>query len=208
MHFNYICIEGNIGIGKTTLVKKLADHFNANALYEEFDENPWLPLFYQNPEETALALELSFLTDRSKQLVKINKIKSSQTLFSDYCIDKCLLFTEINLSQKDFEQYKKLHSMASETVEAPSLVVVIHSNTDNLLANIKQRNRDYEQNMQTSYLEKLNQSYKHFFQKEKPYPVLNIFTENLREENYDRIFNEIVSFLQHKPSFKITSLTI
>lgn len=208
MHFNFICIEGNIGIGKTTLVKKLAAHFNANAFYEEFDENPWLPLFYQNPEETALALELSFLTDRSKQLIKMSKVKSSMTLFSDYSLDKCLLFTEINLSPKDFEQYKKLHEMASSTIEAPNLVVAIHSSTENLLTNIKQRNRDYEQGIQASYLDKLNRSYKEFFEKEKSYHVLNIFTEDLSEANYERIFNEIVSFLEHKPSFKTTSLKL
>ncbi len=208
MDFNFICIEGNIGIGKTTLVKKLSAHFNANAFYEEFDENPWLPLFYKNPEETALALELSFLTDRSKQLIKMSKINSSMTMFSDYCLDKCLLFTEINLSAKDFEQYKKLHGMTSANIVAPNLVIVIHSTTEKLLTNIKQRNRDYEQNMEASYLEKLNTSYKQFFEKENAYHVLNIFTEDLSEANYERIFNEIVTFLEHKPSFKITSLNL
>src|ERR1035437_5383149 len=192
MHFNYICIEGNIGIGKTTLVKKLAEHFKVDSFLEEFDQNPWLPLFYQNPEETALALELSFLTDRSKQLLKRKKEKK---LFSDYCLDKCLLFTEINLSPTDFEQYKKLHNLVSKTVSAPNLVVVIHSTTDNLLTNIKQRNRIYEQKMETTYLEKLNKAYKDFFEKEKPYYILNIFTEDLSQANYKRIFNEIVSFL-------------
>ena len=208
MHFNYICIEGNIGIGKTTLVKKLAAHFNANAFYEEFDENPWLPLFYENPKETAFAVELSFLTDRNKQLKKIGKIQSSKTLFSDYSIDKCLLFTEINLSPDDFEQYKKLHQIVSKTVDTPQLVIVIHSTTDNLLANIKQRGRSYEQNMQASYLEKLNKAYKQFFEEEKPYHILNIFTEDLNEKKYDEIFHEIVSFLQVKPVKKITSLKL
>jgi len=205
MQYNFVCIEGNIGIGKTTLVKKLAEHFKVDSFLEEFDENPWLPLFYQNPEETALALELSFLTDRSKQLLKRKKEKK---LFSDYCMDKCLLFTEINLSPADFEQYKKLHNLVSKTVDAPNLVVVIHSTTTNLLTNIKQRNRIYEQKMETTYLEKLNKAYKEFFEKEKSYYILNIFTEDLSQDNYKNIFNEIVSFLQQKPSSKNTSIKL
>ena len=68
MRYKFICIEGNIGVGKTTLVKRLAKYVQASAFFEEFDENPWLPLFYLHPKESALALELSFLTDRCKQL--------------------------------------------------------------------------------------------------------------------------------------------
>ena len=194
-----------MGIGKTTLVKKLAEHFKAEAFYEEFEENPWLPLFYQNPEETALAVELSFLTDRSKQLLKMEKEKK---LFSDYCLDKCLLFSEINLSSADFKQYKKLHNLVSKTVDAPHLVVVIHSTTDNLLANIKQRNRIYEQKIEAPYLEKLNKAYKQFFSEEKSYHILNIFTEDLSPDNYKLIFNEVVSFIKQKPSSKKTSIRL
>ncbi|HWY36945.1 MAG TPA: deoxynucleoside kinase [Bacteroidia bacterium] len=201
MPYNFICIEGNIGIGKTTLVKKLAAHFKAGSLYEEFDENPWLPLFYQNPKETALALELSFLTDRSKQLVKIT---GNEKIFSDYCIDKCLLFTKINLSPAEFDQYKKLHELVCKTVIRPNLVIVIHSTTENLLANIKQRGRSYEQNMEAAYLDKLNNSYKEFFSKEKPYYILNIFAGNLSITHYENMFDQIVSFLEQEPLQKIT----
>ena len=205
MQYDFVCIEGNIGIGKTTLVKKLSDYFKAISLYEEFDENPWLPLFYQNPEETALALELSFLTDRSKQLLKIEKEKK---LISDYCLDKCLLFTQINLSPPDFQQYKKLHHLVSKTVYTPDLVIVIHSTIENQKSNIKQRNRAYEQNLETSYLEKLNKAYKEFFEEERSYHILNIFTEDLSVVNYERIFDEIVSFLKEKPSAKNTTIKL
>ena len=205
MQYNFVCIEGNIGIGKTTLVKKLADYFKTNSLYEEFDENPWLPLFYQNPAETALALELSFLTDRSKQLLKIEKEKK---LISDYCLDKCLLFTQINLSSADFQQYKKLHHLVGKTLNAPHLVIVIHSTTENLLSNIKQRNRSYEQKLAPSYLDKLNNAYREFFTEEKSYHILNIFTEDLSAVNYERMFDKIVSFLKEKPSAKITTLKL
>jgi deoxyguanosine kinase len=205
MYFNFICIEGNIGIGKTTLVKSLSKHFKTHTLLEEFDENPWLPLFYKNPKETALALEISFLTDRSKQLLKI---KYKKNLFCDYSLDKCLLFTKINLSATNFNHYKKLHAVVSKNVVAPDLVVVIHSNTDNLLANINRRNRSYEQNIQRTYLEKLNKSYRKFFKDERPYYILNIFTEDLSSTGYKKIFHEITSFLKHKPAAKISNLKL
>jgi len=205
MHFSFVCIEGNIGIGKTTLVKNLSEHFKTEALYEEFDENPWLPLFYKDPVGTALALEMSFLTDRSKQLLKVMPGKK---LFSDYSLDKCLLFTKINLPAKEFKQYQKLHETVSRNVIAPGLVICIHSKTDHLLANIKQRNRSYEQSIDPVYLDKLNKSYKKYFSTERPYYILNIFTKKLNDKHYEKIFKEVISFLQQKPQNKISTIKL
>ncbi len=208
MHFDFICIEGNIGIGKTTLVKKLAEHLGVFAFYEEFDENPWLPLFYENPDETALSLELSFLTDRIKQLNKIKKEHGTKTMLSDYSLDKCLLFAETNLSETDFTQYKKLHQAVSKTIGQPSLVVVIHSETENLQKNIKERGRAYELKIESTYLDKLNNAYKDFFNEERQYAILNIFTPQLDEKAYERIFLEIAAFVKLKPSFKNTFIEL
>jgi deoxyguanosine kinase len=163
MHFNFTCIEGNIGVGKTTLVKKLSEHFKAKALYEEFNKTPLLSRFYFNPEANALALESFFLKDRKKQLLKITKSKSIQKekkLFSDYCLDKCLIFSKINLKKEQFTKYKKLHEEISETVIIPDLVIVIHSTTDNLVRNIALRNRKFEKKIKYTYLEKLKNSLK------------------------------------------------
>lgn len=205
MQFNFICIEGNIGIGKTTLVKNLSEHFNTGTLLEEFDDNPWLPLFYKKPAETALILENSFLADRSKQLLKVNP---QEKLFSDYCLDKCLLFTKINLAPREFRQYQNLHETVSRNIIPPDLVICIHSKTDELLNNIKQRNRSYEQSIEPAYLDKLNKSYKKYFSAEKPYYILNIFTRKLNDKLYEKIFKEVVSFLQQKPQNKITTIKV
>ncbi|HXB39124.1 MAG TPA: deoxynucleoside kinase [Bacteroidia bacterium] len=208
MDFNFICIEGNIGVGKTTLVKKLAEHLGVFAFYEEFEENPWLPLFYENPEETALSLELSFLTDRIKQLNKIKKEHGQKIMLSDYSLDKCLLFTKINLNESDFIKYKKLHEAVSKTIDKPSLVIVIHSDIENLQKNIRERNRSYEQKIENDYLQKLNIAYKDFFKEEKAYTILNIFTPQLDEKAYERIFKEIAAFVKLKPTFKNTFIEL
>ncbi len=208
MQNEFICIEGNIGIGKTTLVKKLSGQTGQFAFYEEFEENPWLPLFYEDPENTVLSLELSFLTDRIKQLNKIKKEHGGKALLNDYCLDKCLLFAKVNLSASEFEQYKNLHRRVSQHVIQPTLVVVIHSTVGNLLQNIKTRGRAYEQKMEATYLEKLNTSYYEFFKEEKSYRVLNIFSAQLDDAAYERIFREIIAYLKMNSAIKNTSIEL
>ncbi len=207
MPYNFICIEGNIGVGKTTLVKKLAEHYKSRSFFEEFNENPWLPLFYQNPKDTALALELSFLTDRCKQLLQIEKENVSKIL-SDYCLDKCLLFTQTNLSTDDFNTYTKLFTRISATIKKPDLVIVLHTSIESLLHNIKLRGRAYEQSIKPYYLEQLNKSYLSYFSTEKGYTILNIYTETINEKVYEKIFTEVVSFIKTNPTTKINSITI
>jgi deoxyadenosine/deoxycytidine kinase len=208
MPYKFICIEGNIGVGKTTLVKKLAQHIGATSFFEEFDENPWLPLFYQQPKETALAVELSFLTDRCKQLIKIQKEHNSKTIISDYCLDKCLLFAKANLTKADFVTYKKLYGRISTTIKKPDIVIVLHTSVEALESNIRTRGRTYEQTIQITYLEKLNKAYLQFFSEEKEYIVLNINCETIDVKNYDSIFNEVVSFLKINNPDKNTIITI
>ncbi len=207
MPFNFICIEGNIGVGKTTLVKKLATHFKATSLFEEFNLNPWLPLFYQNPKDTALALELSFLTDRCKQLLQIEKENHSK-IISDYCLDKCLLFTKANLNKEDFTTYKKLFDRISTTIKKPDLVVVLHTSVDPLQRNIRKRGRSYEQTIQSSYLEKLNVSYVQFFSQVQDYVVLNVFSAEINDKVYEDIFNQIISFISLHTSQKNNTITL
>jgi len=204
----FICIEGNIGIGKTTLVKKLAGHLGFFAFYEEFEENPFLPLFYEDPEKHALDLELSFLSGRAKQLRRIMQEHPGKSLLSDYSLDKCLLFAQANLAEDQFGKYKELHGEAGKEVRPPSRVIVIHSQVENLQKNIRERNRAYEQKIESAYLQKLNHSYNEFFGTEKAYAVLNIFVSELNEAAYDRILHEILGYLKIRPTFKTTSIEL
>ena len=208
MQHNFISIDGNIGIGKTTLVKKLAQHLNAHTFFEEFNDNPWLPLFYKNPHNNALALELSLLTDRFRQLTHIQKQDASQPFVSDYSLDKCLLFAKINLSPQDYVRYEELYKQVSANLSSPSLVIVLHTPLHNLLQNIKQRNRSYEQQISPHYIEQLNEAYHLFYHAEKPYHILNIHTNELTEEAYEHIFKKINSLLSHGNPQKINTLSI
>lgn len=209
MQFDYICIEGNIGVGKTTLVTKLAAHLRCEAVYEEFEENPWLPLFYEKVPGAELALELSFLTDRVRQLHRMQKKYSEgKIVISDYALDKCLLFAEANLRQPYLEQYKQLHQAVFQKVLQPSLVVVIHGEVSHLRENIKERNRSFEQNIPEEYLARLNEAYKTFFAAPRGYPVLNIFASELNPEAYEQVFGEILAFIKLKPLTQNTSIHV
>lgn len=152
----YICIEGNIGTGKTTLAKALVKKLNAIYLPEQFEENTLLPLFYKNKKKFAFPTEYSFLIDRHKQLTTFFKNKKSNKLvISDYHFDKCYCFAKANLTKKDFVYFKKHFKSIQETINKPDLIIYITTDINNAKENIKNRGREIEKNIETQYLEKI-----------------------------------------------------
>lgn len=163
----YICIEGNIGAGKTTLAKALAQKMNADFLAERFEENTLLPLFYQDKDTFAFPTEYSFLIDRQKQLVTyFNQLKPNTITVSDFHFDKCLCFGEANLSKKDFKFFQKHFQAIRQTIKTPNLVVYLDTTTDLLVKNIKKRGRDVEKNLKKSYLTSLKKALNKYYLKE------------------------------------------
>lgn len=155
----YICIEGNIGAGKSTLAKALAQKLKARFLPEQFEENTLLPLFYNDRKTFAFPTEYSFLIDRQKQLVNyFNELKKDQLTVSDFHFDKCLCFAKANLSKEDFTFFKKHFKAVRSTIPTPNLVVYLDVETDLLVNNIKKRGRSIEKELKESYLEKLKKS--------------------------------------------------
>ena len=110
MKYNFITIEGNIGAGKTTLAHLLSKHFQARLVLEEFADNPFLPKFYESPEQYAFPLELFFMAERYKQLKDLLQTKDMfhSVTVSDYLFTKCLLFAKVNLPDEEFRLYQKL----------------------------------------------------------------------------------------------------
>ncbi len=163
-NFNYIAIEGNIGAGKTSLARQIANDFNAKLILERFADNPFLPKFYKEPQRYAFTLEMSFLADRYQQ---ISDDLSQLDLFkdfivSDYDVFKSLIFSKITLPEDEFKLYRKLFYLMYKDIAKPDIYVYLYQNTERLKENIKQRGRDYEQNIDTGYLEKINTGYLEF----------------------------------------------
>lgn len=155
----YICIEGNIGAGKTTLSQALAKKLKATYLPEKFEENTLLPLFYKDKETFAFPTEYSFLIERQKQLVThFNSLKKGQITVSDFHFDKCLCFGKTNLSKKDFTFFKKHFKAIRSTIPLPGLVVYLDTETNLLINNIKNRGREIEKDLKVDYLKKLKKS--------------------------------------------------
>ena len=158
---NYIAVEGNIGAGKTSLATMISEDFNAKLILERFKDNPFLPKFYEDQHRYAFPLEMSFLADRYQQL---SDDLSQYDLFtdfivSDYDVFKSLIFAKITLQEDEYALYNKLFSIIYKELVKPDLYIYLYQNTERLLENIKNRGRDYEQNIQPDYLAKINQSY-------------------------------------------------
>ena len=167
--FNYIAIEGNIGAGKTTLSKMISDDFNAKMVLERFADNPFLPKFYEDNERYAFPLEMSFLADRYQQLTddlaQFDLFKNF--ILSDYYIFKSLIFAQITLHSDEFFLYRKMFDIMYKEITKPDLYIYLYQSTDRLIENIKKRGRDYEQNIEATYLEKIHKGYINFINTEK-----------------------------------------
>lgn len=163
-NYNYIALEGNIGAGKTSLATMISNDFNAKLILERFADNAFLPKFYEEPQRYAFTLEMSFLADRYQQ---ISDDLSQLDLFkdfmvSDYDIYKSLIFSKITLPEDEFILYRRLFYLMYKDIAKPQLYVYLYQNTERLQENIKKRGRDYEQNIEDDYLEKINAGYLEF----------------------------------------------
>ncbi|MCM4154112.1 2-amino-4-hydroxy-6-hydroxymethyldihydropteridine diphosphokinase [Arenibacter sp. N53] len=197
---HYMAIEGNIGAGKTSLAHKIGQDFNAKLVLERFADNPFLPKFYEDQSRFAFPLEMSFLADRYQQFMDDT---SQYDLFknfmvSDYDINKSLIFAKVTLQEEEFKLYRKLFNLMHKEIKKPTMYIYLYQNTERLLQNIKQRGRNYEQNIAPEYLEKLNRGYFDFL---KSFPeqnnlILDVseldFVEN--QDDYEVILDQIQKF--------------
>tara|TARA_R110000782_G_scaffold163260_5_gene255351 strand:- start:180 stop:1322 length:1143 start_codon:yes stop_codon:yes gene_type:complete len=181
--FNYLAIEGNIGAGKTTLATKISNDFNAKLILERFAENPFLPSFYEDQARYAFPLEMSFLADRYQQFTEdTNQLDLFKSfMVSDYDIYKSLIFAKVTLQQNEFELYRKVFNFMYKEVKKPRIYVYLYQTTERLLEQIKKRGRDYEQNIELSYLERINRGYFDFL---KTYPKENQLVIDVSELDF------------------------
>jgi deoxyadenosine/deoxycytidine kinase len=191
-----IVIEGNIGSGKTTLALKIAELYSARVILETFEDNPFLPKFYDDKERYAFPVELSFLAARYRQLKEIqNKDLFHQLTISDYHFLKSLIFASETLSDDEYKLYRQLFNIMYEIVPIPDLYVYIHRPIEILLEFIAKRGRDYEKGIGADYLKKIQDGYFRFF---KEHPELRILVIDVGYSDYkkdDAIFKEVVKLL-------------
>ena len=195
--YNYIAIEGNIGAGKTSLTKMISDEFNAKTVLERFADNPFLPKFYKDKDRYAFPLEMSFLADRYQQLTddlaQFDLFKNF--IVSDYYIFKSLIFAQVTLSKDEYRLYRKMFDIMYKEITKPDVYIFLHQNTDRLIDNIKKRGRNYEQNIERSYLEDIQGGYLNFIKTEKQLNTIVVDVSHLDFVNKIQDFNHILNLL-------------
>ncbi|MDA9627903.1 2-amino-4-hydroxy-6-hydroxymethyldihydropteridine diphosphokinase [Flavobacteriaceae bacterium] len=195
--YNYIAIEGNIGAGKTSLAKLMSDEFNAKVVLERFADNAFLPKFYNDKERFAFPLEMSFLADRYQQLIddlaQFDLFKN--LIVSDYYIFKSLIFAQVTLQKEEYTLYRKIFDIMYREISKPDLYIYLYQNTNRLLDNIKKRGRDYEQNIEAGYLQKIHDGYSGFIKTEQHLNTLIIDVSELDFVNNYEDYKQILSII-------------
>ncbi|MDZ7772337.1 MAG: deoxynucleoside kinase [Balneolaceae bacterium] len=197
--FDFIAIEGVIGVGKTSLAKLLSERHGARLVLEQFEENPFLPKFYQDRERYAFPTQMAFLASRFKQQQEmLDQDLFHQTTVADYIFEKDRIFARLNLEDDELALYDSIFNIMAGISARPDLVIYLQSSVDRLMKNIRDRDRDYERHISRSYLAELTEAYNHFFYHYSKAPLIIInateidFVSEEKHLDYieEQIFNE------------------
>lgn len=192
----YIAIEGPIGVGKTTLAKRLADSFNYQTLLENTEENPFLERFYKNRKEAALATQLFFLFQRTQQLQDLRQNDIFEPVrVADFLIDKDPLFARINLDNDEFQLYEKVFQQLTIDAPKPDLVIYLQAPTNILLNRIENRGKSFEQRIESQYLDQLNEVYSDFFLYYDDAPLLIVNASEIDIANGESDYLQLVDYM-------------
>jgi deoxyadenosine/deoxycytidine kinase len=179
----FVAVAGNIGVGKTTLVKKLCDNLAWTPFFEPESENPYLADFYRDMQTWAFHSQIFFLTRRLRAHKDLylhpGSVIQDRSVYEDAEIFAHNLYKQHRIGERDYQTYQELYQVLVDFLPPPDLVIYIKASVPTLQQRIKQRGRDYEEKIDPSYLEQLNQLYEHWIEDFSLCPVLTIPGDNL-----------------------------
>jgi deoxyguanosine kinase len=192
----FIAVEGSIGVGKTTLAKKLAASFSYATLLEDAEENPFLERFYRNPEQAALATQLFFLFQRAQKIQDMRQTDIFEPArVTDFLMEKDPLFARINLGRDEYQLYETAYQHLTIDAPKPDLVVYLQASTDVLLSRINNRGLAFERGIDRDYLDRLNEVYSEFFLYYDDAPLLIVNASEIDLANSEADYKDLVNYL-------------
>jgi deoxyadenosine/deoxycytidine kinase len=195
MSFQYIAIEGPIGVGKSSLAERLATRLDATTILEE-SENPFLADFYGGRTGAALQAQLFYLLNRHRQQMTVRQGDLfAQTTVSDYLFDKDKIFAYLNLDDNELFIYQRLYDLLTADVPTPDLVIYLQAPTDVLIRRLRDRARDTDRETldpEPGYLKELNEAYQHFFFHYTSTPLLVVETSHLDLAGSDEALDDLI----------------
>ena len=190
---HYVAVEGVIGAGKTSLAQMLSERLAGKLVLEKFEENPFLPKFYEDPGHYAFQTQIFFLLNRYKQQQDLFQADLfHRFLVTDYIFEKDKIFAYLNLADDELKLYETLLESMQKNILTPDLVVYIQCSVDRLMANIRKRGREMERNMSEEYIRDLNEAYNYFFFRYKNAPLLIINASQIDFVNDKRHFEDVL----------------
>ena len=193
----YIAVEGVIGAGKTSLSRMVSERLNARLVLEQFEENPFLERFYEDPEHYSFQTQIFFLLSRYRQQQDLFQADLfHNALVTDYIFDKDKIFAYLNLQDDELRLYETLVSSIEKNIPTPDLVVYLQSSVERLMSNIRARGRKYEENISEEYIKDLNEAYNYFFFRYKNAPLLIVNSTEMdfvnNKVDFEELYKEIL----------------
>lgn len=193
----YIAIEGPIGVGKTSLANLLSKELGARLVLEDFEDNPFLPDFYNDPDRFGFQTQLFFLLQRYRQQQDLRQVDMFQKLLiTDYMFVKDRLFASLNLDDKEMSLYDTVATLLERNIIKPDLVIYLQGDTDVLMHNIAKRGRNMERNVTWEYIDALNQVYTEYFFRYQDTPLVIINTNNIDFVENERDLKEVIKYIR------------
>ena len=197
----YIAIEGPIGVGKTSLAHLLSKELSARLVLEDFEDNPFLPDFYNDPERFGFQTQLFFLLQRYRQQQDLRQVDMFQKLLiTDYMFVKDRLFASLNLGDKEMQLYDTVASLLERNIIRPDIVIYLQADTDVLMKNIEKRGRNMEKNVTWEYIDALNQVYTEYFFRYQDTPLVIINTNNIDFVENEKDLKEVIDYIRQPVS--------
>jgi len=194
---DFIVIEGPIGVGKTTLAKKLANSFGSEILLEGADENPFMSKFYENPKAAALSTQLFFLLQRAKQMQDLRQGDMFNPVrIADFLMEKDRLFAELTLDEDELKLYEQVYAQLTIDVPEPDLVVYLQAPVEVLLQRIENRGLQNERLIEAAYLQRLSDSYVDFFHHYSDAPLLIVNAAEIDFANNENDYQQLLERLK------------